>query len=165
MLYGIIIGEVRELAENLTTVKVPSNIIKVFRDMYEIPTHITHKQVVLYAIACSLPERGRYAFAQDFKLNAQLLDSIIVKRNTITKDSVKNDIDSINAKLDSIAKKNNADTPSMHPDNRKLDIIINLLRILMVENYTLGTDSASLQQYLDSTSSQELLQFAKSYND
>lgn len=146
--------------KNIVNVKIPESVLDIFKNIYEFPDSTYNKDVVLYAIASSLPEKGRYLFAEDFKIDKLKLDEIINKRQVLANDNFKKDFKNIDKKLETLNDKVNEN------ESLKELIVMNqtLIRLLLVDNFSLGTDNSSLNKYLSSESDQNIMDFVKSMN-
>ncbi|WP_251522139.1 hypothetical protein [Staphylococcus sp. Marseille-Q6910] len=143
-----------------TSVKLEANSIKIFRDLYGLPKEVTNTNVVYYAIATSLPEQGRYVFAKDFNIDPDTLDQILDRRNRVTKDSVKDELTNIKKSIQAIQanEHGNESETSVEDD---IQTLITLVRLLLLENYSLSNNPNDMESYLNKEVSQKLLNFAE----
>lgn len=133
--------------DDLVNIKVPASILNLFKRVYNLPDRTYNKDVLLYAIASSLPENGRYLFAEDYKLDKQKIDEIINKRQYLANENSKKDITKIDKKLERLE--------SNHHINQLL------IRLLLADNFSLGTDENILRQYLQSENDREIMNVIK----
>ncbi|WP_049430908.1 hypothetical protein [Staphylococcus hominis] len=143
--------------EKKITVKLPESVLDLFKQIYNINDNIPKRKIVLYAIGSSLPERGRYLFAEDYSLDKETLSEIIKKRKRLTNENFNKDFKRINDKLDNL--ENSLDSNSS--SDSQLQTIEVLLRLLLADNFSLGTDINSLNNYLNSRTDREIMNFAK----
>jgi hypothetical protein len=143
--------------EKRITVKIPESVLSLFREVYNLSDDVYNNKLVLYAIASSLPEKGRYLFAKDFSLDKDTLDGIITKRKHLTNETYSKEFKSIENKLDSLG--DNLQTNDSSED--QLQMIQILLRLLLADNFSLGTDKESLNEYLNSEHDKSIMEFAQ----
>ncbi|EHT3670534.1 hypothetical protein KXP69_002307 [Staphylococcus pseudintermedius] len=141
--------------DNLVNFKIPESALKLFRQMYGFSDSTYNYKIVLYAIASSLPERGRYLFSDDFGLDKHKLDDIINHRKNIASKGEEKQFKKIEERLENIEQ--------MLQNNDSSEILTNqiLLRLLLADNYSLGTDEKSLEEYMNNSDAKALLNFAK----
>lgn len=145
--------------ERYITTKIPESVLDLFRQMYNISNHVPKRKLVLYAIGSSLPEKGRYLFAEDYSLDKETMDEIVKKRKRLTNENFIKDFENINDKLDSLESTLGGDKA-----DSQLQTIEVLLRLLLADNFSLGTDADSLSNYLNSKTDREIMDFAKNKN-
>jgi hypothetical protein len=143
--------------EKRITVKIPESVLSLFREVYNLSDDVYNNKLVLYAIASSLPEKGRYLFAKDFSLDKDTLDGIITKRKHLTNETYSKEFKSIENKLDSLG--DNLQTNDSSED--QLQMIQILLRLLLADNFSLGTDKEGLNEYLNSEHDKSIMEFAQ----
>ncbi|EYJ03433.1 hypothetical protein, partial [Staphylococcus aureus] len=88
--------------EKTISLKVPISVLDLFKQMYNISDGVPNIKIVLYAIGSSLPERGRYLFAEDYSLDKETMDEIIKKRKRLSNENFIKDFKNINDKLDNL---------------------------------------------------------------
>lgn len=150
------------MAAQQNNIKIPSNIIKLFKDLYNLPDDTSGRKVVLYAIVTSIPTQGVENFSRDFELDKKQIEKIINKRNRITTNSTKYFKD-INKKLDEIADKEN--DRKADENNRKLEELLNTMYLMLAENYTSSPNHDEVSNYLNSGKIQTLSESIKKYTD
>ena len=141
--------------EKKITVKIPESVLNLFREVYNLSDDVYNNKLVLYAIASSLPENGRRLFAQDFSLDEDTLSGIIKKRKRLTNESHNKEFKNIENKLDSLGENLKTNESS----ENQLQMIQILLRLLLADNFSLGTDS--LNEYLNSLNDKNIMEFVQ----
>lgn len=145
--------------EKTISLKVPISVLDLFKQMYNISDGVPNIKIVLYAIGSSLPERGRYLFAEDYSLDKETMDEIIKKRKRLSNENFIKDFKNINDKLDNLES-----ALGGNKSDNQLQTIEVLLRLLLADNFSLGTDADSLNNYLNSRTDREIMDFAKNKN-
>lgn len=145
--------------EKTISLKVPISVLDLFKQMYNISDGVPNIKIVLYAIGSSLPERGRYLFAEDYSLDKETMDEIIKKRKRLANENNIKDFKNINDKLDNLES-----ALGGNKSDNQLQTIEVLLRLLLADNFSLGTDADSLSNYLNSQTDREIMDFAKNKN-
>ncbi|MDU4493601.1 MAG: hypothetical protein E7I84_12625 [Staphylococcus warneri] len=143
--------------EKKITVKIPESVLNLFREVYNLSDDVYNNKLVLYAIASSLPENGRRLFAQDFSLDEDTLSGIIKKRKRLTNESRNKEFKNIENKLDSLGENLKTNESS----ENQLQMIQILLRLLLADNFSLGTDRDSLNEYLNSLNDKNIMEFVQ----
>lgn len=143
--------------EKKITVKIPESVLNLFREVYNLSDDVYNNKLVLYAIASSLPENGRRLFAQDFSLDEDTLSGIIKKRKRLTNESYNKEFKNIENKLDSLGENLKTNESS----ENQLQMIQILLRLLLADNFSLGTDRDSLNEYLNSLNDKNIMEFVQ----
>lgn len=145
--------------EKTISLKVPISVLDLFKQMYNISDGVPNIKIVLYAIGSSMPERGRYLFAEDYSLDKETMDEIIKKRKRLSNENFIKDFKNINDKLDNLESALDG-----NKSDNQLQTIEVLLRLLLADNFSLGTDADSLSNYLNSKTDREIMDFAKNKN-
>ncbi|MFW2451812.1 hypothetical protein ACN0TX_12245 [Staphylococcus cohnii] len=150
------------MAEQQNNIKLPSNVIKLFKDLYNLPDDTSGRKVVLYAIVTSIPTKGVDNFVKDFGLDKKQVEKIINKRNRITTNTTKYFKD-INRKLDVMVDKEN--DSKADENNKKLEELLNTMYLMLAENYTSSPNHDEVSNYLNSGKIQTLSESIKKYTD
>ncbi|MGJ8462407.1 hypothetical protein ACSGFZ_03755 [Staphylococcus haemolyticus] len=141
------------------TIKLPESVINIFRDIYGISDDIYSKKVVIYAIGSNLPAKGRRIFAKNYSLDIDTLNGIVNKRKQITNESYSNEFKSIEKKLNDIDE--NLQVNHSSGSQNQFEMILFLLRLLLADNFSLGTDKDSLNKYLSSDLDRNIMTFVQ----
>lgn len=149
------VRKMRSKNDKTINVKIPLSVLNLYRDMYRFSESTYNYKLVLYAIASSLPESGRYLFSDDFDLDKHKLDEIINHRKNISSKDEGKQFKEIENRLEHIEQ--------MLQNSDSSEILTNqiLLRLLLADNYSLGTDEQSLEAYINNSDAKALLNFAK----
>lgn len=116
--------------EKTISLKVPISVLDLFKQMYNISDGVPNIKIVLYAIGSSMPERGRYLFAEDYSLDKETMDEIIKKRKRLSNENFIKDFKNINDKLDNLES-----ALGGNKSDNQLQTIEVLLRLLLADNF------------------------------
>jgi hypothetical protein len=144
------------------TIKLPKEIINLIKEMYNLPSDTSHKNVVLYAFATLIPEKGRESFASVSKIDEKQIERMIERRSQIVKDEMTGEFKKLNHKLDLI-KNNESETTNSDNDTMfsQLKVIQTLVELLLVDNYSNVIEHDMLDQLLDNKQNKTLVDYAK----
>ncbi len=112
-------------------VRVKRDILDLFKELYELPKDTQYKNIYLYAIAASLPPKGKRLFIEDYNLDSNVFDLISEKRNKITKEDIQPQINNMDNKLDQII---NDDNEKDQNTDEKLSVIIEYLKLMLFDS-------------------------------
>ncbi|PTH39427.1 hypothetical protein [Staphylococcus capitis] len=148
-----------ENSEKKVSVKLPISVIDLFRDIYNLSEDVFNTKVLLYAIGSNLPDKGRRVFAKNYYLDIDTLNGIVKKRKRLTNESYNKEFKSIEQKLSDIDERLQLNGSSSSQE--QFDMILLLLRLLLADNFSLGTDKDSLNKYLSSDLDRNIMNFVQ----
>lgn len=142
------------MEESSVAVRIPASLIELYKELYDLPTNVSTRKVILYSIATSIPTRGMDNFIEDFKLDKKTVNNIIAKRDKYTK-KANTEIQEINTKLDNLTQKSVSNN-NTNNDDSKLDEVLNLLYLMSTEVYSASTDENEVANLLNAARTQSL---------
>lgn len=111
--------------------KIRKDLLELFKDLYKLPEKIKYKDIYLYAIAASLPPKGKDLFIKDYNLDGFVIDRINQSRSKITKEDIDPKISNLDEKLSKVLHEQQMAREKQKEDDA---VLLSYIKLLLYDN-------------------------------
>lgn len=111
--------------------KIRKDLLELFKDLYKLPETIKYKDIYLYAIAASLPPKGKDLFINDYNLDGFVIDRINQTRSKITKEDIDPKISNLDEKLSKVLHEQQMARQKQKEDDA---VLLSYIKLLLYDN-------------------------------